>query len=773
VTEPEQMPSNEPRLTGAVFISYAMADRKQALSVCKAIERRGVHCWISCRDVEPGENYQEAIVTAIETSRAMVLVFSEAANRSNEIKKELSLASRFGLTVIALRVEDIEPSRAFAYELSTRQWIDAFEGWDKSLDALVGRIAQISASDEAPIVSAPRVRRMPFPWHLFAGLSRRALVIVASLALIVLAAGTIFLFRSSGAREDISLAVLPFADLSPARDKAYFAEGVAEEILSSLAAEKNIKVLGRTSARQIERDPDPKAIRASLGVTHLLEGSARTAGNDLRVNVRLIDTSDGSQVWEEEYRGGVSDVFKVQDQIATAVVHRLRGTFVNDSVRTATPTAIDAYEAYLAARALMREPKKDSLTQAWRMARQIVDAHPGYAPGHALFASATFLLADSPFTYGDIPFDKARRVAIAHAREAIRLAPDQADGYAALGLALPPPDSLAPLQKAVTLDPSRSSLRDNLGIDLDLLGRHDEAFEQYRLGVEIDPLSSALNNRYVASLAASGKADEAFRAIDAFVRRGGDKAQAWRFRGFANSLLGNEAEAISARRRGLALDPQLPYQAEWLAMSFNLLGLDEQEARYRPGLSPYLQLFLADDRGALREEVLRDGAKAWSANKFEWALFSLARARDWAAIVRVYDARPPDQRDLCGQLPRIAAFTAMALERRGRSAEGAKILGCVQRSLDRQLAMRFRSPDDAPGELELWQASLLAIRNDPRTLNWLDKAVQRGWLGQYYSSNLADWPQFDALRVDPRLAAIQLRIDRRVSAERTKILARK
>jgi TolB-like protein len=600
-------------------------------------------------------------------------------------------------------------------------------------------------------------------WRLLAG---GALLAALATAGTWIAGRTSLLFGS----ETISLAVLPFADLSPGHDKAYFAEGVAEEILSTLAAEKDIKVLGRTSARQIERNPDPKAIRAALGITHILEGSTRSDGDQLRMNVRLIDTLDGSQLWEEEYRGKLADVFTVQDKIAATVVKRLRRTFFDRALTEAPTTSVDAYQTYLAARALMRDPKKEPLTQAWHMARQIVDAHPDYAPGQALYASATFLLADDPYSYGDFPVDKARRVAIAHARESIRLAPDQADGYAALGLASAPSDSLAPLQKAIALDRSRASLRDNLGINLNLLGRHDEAFDQYGLGVEIDPLSSALNNRYVASLATSGQADEAFRAIDTFVRRGGSEAQAWRFRGFVNTLIGNESEAIAARLRGLALDPALPYQPEWLAMEFNLLGLDDQEARYRANLSRYLQLFLADNRGALKTQVLGDGAKAWSANKFEFAIFSLARARDWPAIVRVYNVRPSGRKNLCAQLPNFAPFIAMALERQGRAPESARILGCVQQSLTRQLAMRFRSPDEAPGEPELWQASLLALRGDRRAFDWLDKAVARGWLGQYYSPNLGDWPQFEGLRGEPRYAEIQRRIDARMARERAETL---
>src|SRR3954469_7239886 len=147
VNEAGPVISDESRVSRPVFISYATADRKEALAVCKAIERRGLDCWISTRDVQPGENYQEAIVRSLRGSRAMVLVFSEAANNSDEIKKELSLASRYHVPVMALRIEDVEPSDAFAYELSTRQWIDAFKGWEKSIDALAARIKSAPANE--------------------------------------------------------------------------------------------------------------------------------------------------------------------------------------------------------------------------------------------------------------------------------------------------------------------------------------------------------------------------------------------------------------------------------------------------------------------------------------------------------------------------------------------------------------------------------------------------------------------------------------------------
>src|SRR4051812_47121827 len=162
----------------AVFISYATADRGEALKVCKAIERRGTRCWISTRDVPPGANYQEAIVQSLRSARAVALVFSEAANHSDEIKKELSLASRYRVPVIALRLKDVEPNDAFAYELSTRQWIEAFDGWDRSIDAIVARIGQMS---EVEPVAAAAVRS--------ATTSRRPMAIAVGLLLLATLAG--------------------------------------------------------------------------------------------------------------------------------------------------------------------------------------------------------------------------------------------------------------------------------------------------------------------------------------------------------------------------------------------------------------------------------------------------------------------------------------------------------------------------------------------------------------------------------------------------------
>jgi hypothetical protein len=168
-----------------VFISHSSQDRKIAARVCAALERRDLACWLASRDIGPGENFQEAIVKAIRSARAMVLVFTGNANNSDEIKKEIALASQNHLAVIPLRVEDVLPSDAFRYELSTRQWIDAFEDWDRAMARLAEQISAMAGPETATPAQVRGAAAQP---------RRRRLIMLASAA--VVAAAGLFVYLS-------------------------------------------------------------------------------------------------------------------------------------------------------------------------------------------------------------------------------------------------------------------------------------------------------------------------------------------------------------------------------------------------------------------------------------------------------------------------------------------------------------------------------------------------------------------------------------------------
>ena len=155
-------------MTASIFISFASQDQKVANTLCKALEGRGFKCWIATRDIAPGENFQIAIVRAIRTAKIMLLVFTGNSNNSDEMAKELALASQSKLIVVPLLIDDVRPNDAFSYEFATRQWIDFFSDWETAIEQLAQRIAVALGPETvaAPTPPSPQVPSQPAPTPL-------------------------------------------------------------------------------------------------------------------------------------------------------------------------------------------------------------------------------------------------------------------------------------------------------------------------------------------------------------------------------------------------------------------------------------------------------------------------------------------------------------------------------------------------------------------------------------------------------------------------------
>ena len=139
------------------FICFSSKDQAIALEVVEFLEAEGLKCWISSRDILPGDNYQESIVTALEGAHGIVFLFSEASIASGEIRKELSLASSGSKPILPLRLSPVMPTGALRYELATHQWIDIFPDRQKALGTLVRTVRQVLGAPAG--VGAPRVGR--------------------------------------------------------------------------------------------------------------------------------------------------------------------------------------------------------------------------------------------------------------------------------------------------------------------------------------------------------------------------------------------------------------------------------------------------------------------------------------------------------------------------------------------------------------------------------------------------------------------------------------
>jgi hypothetical protein len=192
-----------------IFISYSSHDLAIAEKICSDLERRGLSCWIARRNIGPGENFQESIVHAIRSSRIMILIFTANANHSSEMKKELVLAGQQNLIVIPIRIENVPPNDAFAYEFTTRQWIDFFDCWDRAIEQLAAQISANISEDGSTIrlessarqgaVLHPSTRRASIPSKTMKVLTASGLyvlVTVAAMTVLSLCAITLELPRS-------------------------------------------------------------------------------------------------------------------------------------------------------------------------------------------------------------------------------------------------------------------------------------------------------------------------------------------------------------------------------------------------------------------------------------------------------------------------------------------------------------------------------------------------------------------------------------------------
>jgi TolB-like protein/Flp pilus assembly protein TadD len=759
------------RRVADVFLSYKREDAARVRKLVAALRKVGLDVWWD-EDIPPSAPWEAAIEQALAAAKAVIVCWSPASVASENVRSEARVAREDG-RLIQVFVEPSAPPLFFG----ERQGLDLSKWRGNVDDPRIGRLAETVrkiAAGEREGGERPTAPRSDGPATML-----RQLPAIAAVLLIMLAAGTLIAYRAAIARPPPEVAVLPFEDLSPGHDKAYFAEGVAEEVLSSLSTDKAIKVLGRTSARQIDRNADPKTLRRSLGITHLLEGSARTAGDSLRVDVRLIDTSDGITVWQEEYQGRLSDIFSVQDRIASAVVKHLRSIFVPASaVAIRPPTKVNVYETYLAARTIMRKRSEPTLRQALGLAHQVITADPNYAAGQALYAELVSLLSNDPASYGDIPVARAGAIAQEHARFAIRLAPNQADGYAALGLSntLDDETAIAALKRAIVLDPSRADIRIWLALRLQNAGRYDEALVLMQDAAAIEPLWPLPLEGLVKALAMNGQLPQARQTVQLFRQRGGNEAQYYRLLFLIDIHAPDLALAITEGDKAYSLDPTLPDLQRNLMSLYYTVGLQDPALKDVPDVSvPLAKPFYSHNATTLEAQIRTSGVLLWNQRDRDLGLFQLAMAHDWVTLNRLYDSRPKPPQKLCfGDFDRAqenAQALIPALRAAGRQADADALLGCLRDRLSIEGRQKARAPSGYFGDFEYDQSTLAAFAgNREAAMHWLEQAVSRGWLGRPYSPSLSDRPQFDAFRSDPRMAALQARIDRTIAQQRAKAL---
>ena len=410
---------------------------------------------------------------------------------------------------------------------------------------------------------------------------------------------------------DVSVAVLPFANMSPDPENEYFGDGMAEEIINALAKVPGLRVAARTSAFAFKgKNHDLRAVGDKLNVSAVLEGSVRRAGNRVRITTQLVNVHDGYQLWSDRYDRELVDIFAIQDEIATAIASHLavtlRGRDAGVLVRPSTSN-LEAYELYLKARSLMKE-RGSALLEAIELLERAVSLDPEFAPAQAYLAHALIL---SSFWGMSVPEHVNARAkwaaAAALEHHATLVAAHTASALVATCIDFDPDRATEAWNRAVAIDPSDPEAR-TMRAAFDVCytrGAFDDAVSEVRSVIERDPLSALAHSQLSVILTFGGHFDQAM--VEAKRARELD----------ANSFFAVWSEVNAASFGGDA--------AEMVTRIPALLPRYGRHPWLMMGLTgAYARLGRMDDANAVYEELV-----ARSRNEYVQASV-LASTADWA-----------------------------------------------------------------------------------------------------------------------------------------------
>lgn len=368
-----------------------------------------------------------------------------------------------------------------------------------------------------------------------------------------------------------SIAVLPFVNMSDDAANEYFSDGISEELINLLAKIPELSVISRTSAFSYKgKDINLAKIAKELNVAHILEGSVRKAGNQVRITTQLIDTHSDTHVWSETYDRELIDIFAIQDEIAAKVVAQLKVTLLG-SVPTVEEINPTAYALYLQATYLRRQSSEGSAKQAIELYKQALAIAPDYA-------SAWRGLA---VTYLNNRYEEDEYLTLAHeaVNKALDIDPYYAEAHSLLGVFSWENGDLAAAarqyQYALSLEPTNLTVIGNASNFLDPLGRLDEGVAAMEYLLKRDPLNPVRHYNLAGTYYNAGRPDDAIAASRTLLMLAPHSSYAYAILSGALLDKGDSAAALKAIQK----EPSEASRRFGLVRVYHALGqVDESDA---------------------------------------------------------------------------------------------------------------------------------------------------------------------------------------------------
>jgi len=543
-----------------------------------------------------------------------------------------------------------------------------------------------------------------------------------------------------------SIAVLPFTDLSQNIDQGQFADGVSEEILNLLAQVEGLNVAARTSSFAFrESQEDIRKIGRLLNVSTVLEGSVRTSGDQVRLTAQLINVEDGYHIWSKIYDRKLTDIFEIQDEVASSIASALVDSFTGLVNKPESRTdSLAASQSYRTGRLHWWRRTPAELQKAIEMFATALEHDAGFAPAYAAMADTWLLLS----LYGNITTVKATEKAQMMIEKALELDPESAEAFAALGLAR---------WQIGQMDAAESALRQAVELNEDYIpaqlwlagvlgeqGRYPEEHLVLQQAMQRDPLNELLMVNYANNLSTRGDWQSGRDMLGDLLALRPDSSLLLRFMAKMELNNGNLVQGWELANRAYQLEPDNPEDIAALAGTWVLLG-DTAEAErlvlkgletsdQNPSLlgTRWMALIVArryeEAELLLRDQMAQFGDSMPEAlqRKFNFQLGMIAMLRGDHALARdllVSAISKEDDPAYSGDEVMTITMAALAAELLGEKEAAAELLAGAERKIKRARLNGVDNPNIYYNE-----AVLLTMRSEPqKAMEKLREAYSRGF----------------------------------------------
>jgi TolB-like protein len=604
MSQRQSMPEQS-HLAGAVFISYCSQDAPAAERICEALRAADVEVWLDKNELRGGDAWDAQIKKRIHECALFIPLISAHTNARSEgyFRREWKQATRrlqdmaddVAFLVPVVIDETREADARVPEEFLRAQWTWLPGG--ETPPAFAQRVRQLLGGDSAAEHAAssaifPQIESNARVAYLH---NRRAppvrLVVSALIALLALGAGAFWYIQGArdapaakpvpatatpievAAPNEKSIAVLPFADMSAEKNQEYMSDGIAEELLNLLAQVPDLKVIARTSSFAFKgQNIEVSEIAKRLNVAHVLEGSVRTSGKQMRITAQLVRAADSTHLWSERYDRPMDDIFTVQDEIANAIVQALQIRFAGGTLsqRDGGTENLEAYQLYLRARSAHNMQTPASFEAAEDYLKDALELDPNFGQAWSRLATVTY----DRSTLGGLNTLKMYELVQKYAERALQVSPNIAEAHAHLMALYAVRDFDWPAVEregrlALAIDPNDALTLSYIAVSTSFLyGRHEEAVRLQKLAIARDPENLTLLEGLANLYYASGRYAESERLDRSILEQQPDRI--WVRAGLSATLLmQGEAQAALAM---LEQEPDLGARLAWQPIILQAAG---------------------------------------------------------------------------------------------------------------------------------------------------------------------------------------------------------